>query len=202
MAALSLEDIRSPQRPTQFTDLLNALHQQPGPAYIADGLWFIHALNGAMLNLFGIASNSPFLSMWPAWHLVAGSLAEDSPVHAAFAQRDVMFPPTVALFFQVAAPYLFTRQMHALVARIHALPHARERKFSEWWYLATSLSLHFNLSDLTRGIMRHGEYLMVAPHVAAIREVALNNDYAVPYGLGYWEPVGAAAARERLHLRG
>ena len=201
LAALSFEDIRSPRRSAELSALLDSLAAQPGPAYIADGLWFIHAINGAMLNLFGIAPDSPFLSTWPSWHLLAASLAQDSLVRAAFAQRDTMFPPIVALFFQVTAPYLFTWQMRALLERLHSLPHAEERKLAQWWYLATSLNLHYDLSDSTRALVRHGELVMVAPQIADVREVALNNDYTVPYMLGNWEPVGNHTTRTFAQLR-
>lgn len=189
VSALDLRDICSANPPAALNQLLNRLRSSPRPAFIADGLWFIHAINGAAFNLFSIPPSAAFNSLWEGWHIMGAKFAPNSPVRAAYHNPDIYFPPTVDFFFRSTATYLFTPQMRALLHRLHQLSAQSGLRFSEWWYSATSFNLHYNLDELTRIIHYEGKRLQVASSVPEVHSVQINPDYTLPYLYGEWIPL-------------
>ncbi len=159
LAALSFEDIRSSRRPHLLEGLLARLRATSNPAFISDALWFTHACNGRMLNLFDTGPNHPFFHRWEGWHVFGGKFTDISPVRDAHVNPDIYFPPTVDFFFQSTAPYLFTLQMRALLAELHRMSASNGLRFAHWWHSATSFNLHYDLSLLSRLVCHRGRVL-------------------------------------------
>lgn len=202
VSSLDLRDICSANPPATLNQLLNRLRSSQWPAFIADGLWFIHAINGAALNLFGIPPSAAFNRLWEGWHIMGSKFAPYSPIRAAYHNPDIYFPPTVDFFFRSTAPYLFTPQMRALLHRLHQLSAQSGLRFSEWWYSATSFSLHYNLNELTRIIHYEGQRLQVASSVPEVHPVQINPDYTLPYLYGEWIPLDEMTRKLFSNLRG
>lgn len=159
LAALSFEDIRSSRRPKPLEELLARLRAAQNPAFISDVLWFTHACNGRMLNLFDAGPDHPFFHRWEGWHVFGGKFTDESPVRDAHVNPDIYFPPTVDFFFQSTAPCLFTLQMRALLAELHRMSDRNGLHFAHWWHSATSFSLHYDLSLLSRLVCHRGRTL-------------------------------------------
>ncbi len=66
--------IASPNCPPELKTLLRRLRLIRWPAFICDGLWFVHAVNGAMLNFFDIDAESTVLYRWESWHIIGAEL--------------------------------------------------------------------------------------------------------------------------------
>jgi hypothetical protein len=202
LGAYDFELITSPHSPLELKVLVQRLRRMQWPALISDGLGFVHAVNSAMLNLFGIEPNSLILRRWESWHTLAAMLTQPSPMLSAHANLDNYFPPLVYDFFQSTAPYLFTPQMRALLRELHYLSNVSGLNFSKWWYAASSFTLFFKQSPSTC-ILRHGNRF----HTTAIfkREchwVHMAATMSAPYYLGIWQPLGAETQALFEHLTG
>src|SRR5690606_30891706 len=111
LSAYDFTLITSPHAPAELKTLTQRLRQATRPAFICDGLWFIHAVNGAMWNLFSIAPDAALLRHWESWHMIASQFTDPSPIRAAHVNPDNSFLSTINAFFRSTLPYLFTPQM-------------------------------------------------------------------------------------------
>jgi hypothetical protein len=191
LSAYDFALITSPHAPAELKALVHKLRQTPWPAFIADGLWFVHAVNGAMWNLFGIAPDDPLLRRWESWQMVAAKFTDPSPIRAAHISPDNYFPPTICAFFQSTLPYLFTPQMRALLRNLHQLSLVNQLHFSTWWYLASSFNLSFDLSQSARILRRGDRFFHTTIRGLELHMIPITTAQAVPYFLGVWEPLGA-----------
>lgn len=202
LSAYDFSLLTSPQAPAELRTLTQRLRQTTRPAFICDGLWFIHAVNGAMWNLFSIAPDAPILRRWESWHMIATKFTDPSPIRAAHVSPDNYFPPTIYAFFRSTLPYLFTPQMRALLAALHQLSAANQMHFSTWWYLASSFNLFFESSQSTRILRRGDRYLHTTIRGLEPCLVPVTANTLVPYFLGVWEPLGMETERAFDNLSG
>lgn len=202
LGAYDFELIASPYSPLELKVLVQRLRQTQWPAFISDGLGFVHAVNSAMLNLFGIEPNSLILRRWESWHTVATMFTQPSPIRSAHVSLDNHFPPLIYDFFQSTVPYLFTPQMRALLRELHHLSELNGLNFSKWWYAASTFTLFFNQSPNTC-ILRHGtRFLNTAIFERECHWIHIDAAMSVPYYLGIWQPLGAETHTVFEHLTG
>jgi hypothetical protein len=200
LAAVDYRDIKGPHVPPALQGLVETLQKESRPAFIADGLWFMHAMNGAAFNLFGIDPYSGYLGRWEAWHILAAKLLPDSPVFNAHVSTNQYYPPAVDLFFNDAHQYLFTVQMRALLTELHRLSEQNgATHFERWWEQTVAFQLPWASEDLRREIKYWGvipieerteENYEVIRAWAAIRyDVQIDSlcGQPVDYWLGIWE---------------
>lgn len=193
LAAISFENILPRRRSASAAELIAELEQVGRPAFIMDDLWFIHALNGALLRLFNVDPHrSEFLCRWDGWHVVASKFRADSPIRQAYTAPDLFLPPTIVAFLEDERTYplLFTLQMRKLVERTIAMSEAHGCEFHRWWRQATAFYLPYSLSSLERGIRYQDRPIQVAPRIHTTRSVALGGEYYARYALAVWDPIG------------
>jgi hypothetical protein len=192
---VSLDYIKSEDKHRKLTELLQLLEAQERPAFIMDGLWFIHAMNGAVLRLFNIDSDSEFLHNWEGWHVVASKFYPNSPIFRAHYNPDEYFPPTITAFFEAGptSKLFFTYQMRQLVCRIVALSEAQGLKFQGWWRRAVRLDLDYELKKLTRTIIYKSSNIQTDAHIVASPDIEIEQGYTASYRLAVWNPIGTDA---------
>ncbi|RME96980.1 MAG: hypothetical protein D6768_20750 [Chloroflexi bacterium] len=204
LATLDFETIKSGYRPGELTILLKKLQQCTTPAVIIDPLWFIHAINGAALHLFGLSPESAPLNRWVAWHLLAARFRPDSPIRAAHRHADLYYPLTVRYFFEDEGtyPYLFTLQMRLLLSELNRLSQLYGHSFTKWWLQATKFNLPFGREPLIRTIQfNHRQFQIVAGRPAIDQVVTSAAGYRITFRLTGWSPVGEAGDRAFESLR-
>ena len=202
LSAYDFELIASPYSPLELKALVQRLRQLRWPAYICDGLGFIHAMNSAMLNLFNIAPGSPALRHWESWHTLAMNLTNPSPVRATFISVDSYLPALIRTFFRTTLLYIFTPQMRRLLRELHELSYLNHLYFSKWWYAASSFNLYFEQNEGAT-IFRYGDrYLYSSVVGLECHWVNMAGSLSLPYYLGMWEPLGAESQVVFEHLRG
>jgi hypothetical protein len=194
--------ITSPHAPPELKALVQQLRQTPWPAFIADGLWFIHAVNGAMLNLFGIAPDSPLLRRWESWHLIATQFTDPSPVRDAHVSPDNCFPSAICAFFRATLRYLFTPQMRALLRSLHQISLTNQTHFSTWWYQTSAFSLAFELKQDARILRRSDRYFLTSIRRTKSQFVPITAKMQVPFFLGIWQPLAAETQAAFARLSG
>jgi hypothetical protein len=156
LAALDYGNMADAHVPPALQRLTAQLAQEPRPAYITDNLWFIHAMNGAMLNLFSIDPDR-HLDRWEAWHSVAAKLLVDSPLFSAHTSVNQAYPPAIDFFFKETSRHLFTVQVRALLAALHRLSAENGvTHFDRWWEQTVTFQLPWAFEDLRREIRYWG----------------------------------------------
>lgn len=196
LAAISFDHIMPQQRGHKLAGLVADLEQLQQPAFIMDDLWFIHALNRSLLDLFGIDPDcSPFLRRWDGWHAIASKFRADSPVRRAHVNTDEVLAPTIVCFLENRRTYplLFTLQMRQLVRKIIDLSEQQGGEFQIWWRQATSFYLPYHLSSMARTIMYQGQPIRVEPSIRSSREAEIGGGYSARYTLVVWNPSGSDA---------
>lgn len=181
-----LADCATPHAPPQLRFLLRMLVESRQPAFICDGLFFIHAFNGACLNLFSLDPYNGYLQQWEAWHSFASKIMANSPVRRAHISPDQYFPPMVDLFFQISAEFSFTPQLTCLLDCMNRLGGAERTRFPQWWNSAQTFRLHYDLSLLKRTIRYRGRTLYVYNPIPHIEHVATPAG-PLPYYFVMWE---------------
>ncbi len=194
LSAISFADIRSKRRSILLTEIVTALEKAQGPALIMDDLWFVHAVNGALLNLYTIDSGSEFLYRWEAWHDMAIKFSADSPVRGAHLYTNAFLAFSLTHFLENGIyPYLFTSQIRYLIRRLITLSEQQNFAFHEWWKLATSFSLPFEDEPLARLMWYQGQTIQVAVAPQMHRVIDVSQEYPVGYTLVAWQPLGSEA---------
>lgn len=202
LAHLDFEHIKQADRLAHLAplaQLLRELRAQTRPAFIADSLWFIHAINGACSNLFRIPAppeprsgdRSHYFYRWEAWHIMGAKFFRASPVYQAHESYNDYFPPTVDQFFRSCAPQLFTLQQRALVHRLMQESDHNDLDFTEWWLQAAAFNISYKKEYLHRQIkFEHpsiGKKILNAVGKQTVgRSVAITPDHTVDFWLGIW----------------
>ncbi len=182
--------IASPNCPPELKTLLRRLRFIRWPAFICDGLWFVHAVNGTMLNFLGIDAESTVLYQWESWHIIGAQLVEPSSAQPVHTYSDNTMPPAIWAFFQMSAHYLFTPQMRALLHELHHLSSQNGQHFGEWWYLATALTLYFESKPSMRVVHRGDNAYCIALMELEPCFVSQGDKARLPYFLGIMQPIG------------
>lgn len=196
LAAISFDHIIPRRRSNAAAELIAELERIDRPAFIMDDLWFIHALNGALLRLFGVDPHrSEFLRRWDGWHVVASKFRADSPVRQAYTTPDLFLPPTIVAFLEDERTYplLFTLQMRKLIERTITMSEAQGCEFQHWWKQASAFYLPYSLTSLERGIRYQGRPIQVEPWIQSVRSVHVSGEHHVRYALAIWNPIGKDA---------
>jgi hypothetical protein len=202
LGRISFDAIKPEYRGKELDELVNELANEERPAFIMDDLWFIHALNGAVLELFGETPDSESLNAWEAWHVMAAKFHSESRVRKTHTNPDEYFPPTVEYFFQAPNTYryLFTLQMRTLLLRLLDLSEQHHTGFKEMWYDATCFNIRYELRALTRHLWYQGEEIKTEAGPRLSQEVEITPGNPVRYTLAVWNPVGKAAKEAFAHI--
>ncbi len=181
--------------------LINQLRAQPLPGAIIDDLGFVHVLNGALLRMFDITPDLPYLQRWEAWHVFATKLVRDSPVHHAYTTvhgNDLFFIAALYQFFERMRTlrYLFTRQMQTLNWRLAVLAHQEGYlQHTAGWRLISAFQVVPGMDGVLRIVRFQNEILTVQIIPGHPCQVSLPGSGMVTYHPITWHPLGANAAR-------
>lgn len=179
-------------------ELDQLLRRSTRPAFVADALWFIHAFNGALLNLFGLdpQRDLAYLRRWEAWHVMGSKFMDNSPIREAHCSYNDYFPPTVDQFYRAICPYLFTYQSRALIRRLIEMSNANGLQFGTWWHNAVAFRMSFEPERLRRRIWYRNPDAPEGPRVVLrtaaerieLREVPLSADGSctTTFWIGVW----------------
>jgi transcriptional regulator with XRE-family HTH domain len=121
----------------RYPELRRSLEAESLPCYVRDELWFVHAYNRSMLNLFELTVED-LSNNWAMWHVVASRFYPRSKfalAHGRFAH--LYYPQSLKHFFDHTARFFFTRHMRALRNRLWNLG---SRQYRQWWTSVTSLN--------------------------------------------------------------
>ena len=176
-----------------FPALIERMHTCGYPAFLIDEFWFIHAINGAGLNVFGLDPNAAYMKRWEFWHVLGTKFAQNSPVRDAHMEIERYFRPSVEVFFKSISPFLFTIQVRRLLDALHHLSKSSEYEFSKYWNGATTFSSRYP-DDPRRRILRFNDatYTDQPIHVMSEYEMDIvatdNRGHAATFMLGFWHP--------------
>lgn len=202
-SALSFDDITSPRLRPEFKALLTGLRQEEGPALIADSFWFVHAINGALLRMFGLNPDSELLYSWEGWHSMATKFREDSSVRRAYENTDEYLGPSVNQFFmdESVQRFLFTYQMRMLLHRIVQLSEKNNYKFTKLWSNSVTLDLDYELTSLSRTHWFEDQPILTDTRPRFQANVNVTPYHKATYTLVGWDPLGKEAEKVFEFLR-
>lgn len=156
LAALDYGNMRGAHVPPALQRMVDRLAEESRPACIMDNLWFVHAMNGPMLNLFGI-DPARHLGRWEAWHSLAAKFLVHSPLFKAHISINLNYPPAVDFFFKEISRHLFAVQTRALLAELHRLSAENGiTLFDRWWEQTVTFQLPWAFEDMRREIRYWG----------------------------------------------
>ncbi len=116
----------------EYARLISELENEYYPSYIADPLWFVHALNQPLLDLFGITKGDlETHSDWWVWHGIGSKYHPKSKIGLQL--KDDMYsyvPNVLQKFFNDTSQYFFTAHMRALRNRLWNLSDSYKREWS------------------------------------------------------------------------
>lgn len=168
------------------------------PAFIADSLWFIHAVNGPLLNLFALhpQRHAAYFRRWEAWHVMGTKFMDYSPIREAHVSYNDYFPPTVDQFYRSICPDLFTSQARALAQRLLSMSNQNGLHFGAWWHNSVAFRMAFAPEQLRRRLWFQdpaqpgGERIILRAVASTLEacEVPLCADgsYTATFWLGVW----------------
>jgi hypothetical protein len=190
----------------KYADLVKKLEEQPYPAFIADRLWHMHAINGAALRLFGIdpesTSGLKYMHRWEAWHVMAAKFTKPSPVRDSMLEINRYFPPTVDAFFRDICPFQFTPQARALLSQLHAMSKQNKLGFTRMWRTSVTLQSFIRQEEaLYRAIVYDGVTIQGIARQRYEWTVYPQNRHPVLYWMGVWEPYDAPADKAFAELQ-
>lgn len=202
---------RSTQSLAGLEALLERLKHETRPAFIADPFWFIHAINGAAFNLFGIQPHDSYLNRWEAWHVLGAKFTDNSPVRNHHLNYWEYFPPTIDVFFRSSSSFLFTAQMRVLLHELHRISEKNGLDFTLNWEKTVAFDLHWSERQLHRNIAfvdpsdPHGEPIVIVAtaNETEVAEVRLaGKRQPVGFWLGIWNGVGKSSKEIIANLPG
>lgn len=198
LAALDFAHMLPSRRSRDLDTLVQKLADEERPALIMDDLWFIHAINGTLLRLFGVEPDDPLFSRWDGWHGLANKLRRDSIVRQAHVNTDEFFPATDTYFFEDDRlyPHLFTPQARHLICEMMHLSEQEDFEFHKWWLQVTSFLLPFKRESLPRTIYSQAQSITLYPVALKMPPVTLPSGYSARFALAVWGSDGSIAARE------
>lgn len=180
LANVNFQSVTSKRRlkVSALDELLSELESIGQPALLTDDLWFVHAVNGAVMRLFGVTPGHDMLYQWEGWHSIAVKLLDNSPVKHNHANVDSFFPHTEAFFFQSphTLPLLFSPQMRYLLQELCNISRQHNHKFHRWMLGIISLTAPLETveeSMLPRTIRYQGKKIQLYPRIVRRVEVAL-----------------------------
>lgn len=203
LCTLSLRTILPESRPPALDALVRQMEQTPYPALIMDDLWFDHAINGSLCNIFSVPrERAPgtlpprlpelFYSRWEMWHSVGIKFPQDSPLRIGYALTDSYFLPTVLqAFFEdpQTAPHLFGGHMRALLNRLRrAAMREGYDNFNRAWHQVTAFLVPERARELLRIISFRGQSLPFRLTIPAQAPITSPGGFTAHYRLAVWEP--------------
>jgi len=204
VAAIALQDIKTAHSHwnKSLRDLNDLLKAQNRPALLMDDLWFDHAINGALLQLFDLNAKADYMYQWQTWHSMAIKLNTQMPVWGQHDDFDYVLPPNVQLFFDHAQRYLFTTQMRYLVYQLLTISTQHRLKFNCCWEQTITYSFPYEPDTLLTIPRQYtGENstpgIHVEVQVQGIYPITLAEGYTVNYRLMTWNPIAGHEYTER-----
>ena len=138
LTAFHFRFLKEPPNPG-YQQAVAVLRSGTYPAYIRDELWFIHAYNQPMLDLFGLTP-ADLKDNWAMWHVIGNKYLPGSKLAAAHgAEADIYFPRALKFFFEDTAQFFFTAQMKALRNRLWDV----SKEYRRWWTSITTFNAPF-----------------------------------------------------------
>ncbi len=198
LAALDFKLITSRFCPDGLRKVVRTMRTCGYPAFLIDPLWFIHAINGAGLKVFGLDPEAEYMNRWEFWHVLGTKFAKDSPVRNAHASIDDYFPPSVDVFFKSTTPYLFTIQMRSLLCRLHQISDENSYEFTRSWQSAYTFNLPYKSDPRSRKLLYQGNMVNVISEYDDPHIVQFSGDNTVPFMLGFWKPVELDSPTQRI----
>jgi hypothetical protein len=174
------------------------LKKEPGPAFIMDDLWFVHAYNAASLRLFGVdykGDDKDKLRWWQSWHVIATKFTPGSIIRDAHIDPNLYFRPAVEQFCGDIRDYLFTVQVRSLIQKIYELSSSGNFGFERMWLPAVTFeSDDFPLDGFRRTLKHpHGpDVRLEARTIPAFYrdiEVVAGSRYTTRYKLVVWNGI-------------
>lgn len=210
LAAIDFELVVSSYCPDSLRQQIQKMRSCGFPAFLIDPLWFIHAINGAGLQVFGLDPEAEYMNRWEFWHVLGTKFAKDSPVRTAHASIDDYFPPSVDVFFKSTTPYLFTIQMRSLLSKLHQMSSENSYEFSRSWQSACTFNLPYvsdprsrklvykkTKADVTSEDDEDTKIHVTSEYDAPIR-VKFSSDNTISFMLGQWKPVEPESRTQRI----
>jgi len=207
VAAISLGDIKA--APSHGNKQLRELHDlfrsQSRPALLCDDLWFDHAINGALLDLFDMSPNAHYMYDWKTWHSLATKLHAQSLVLKGHDDFDHALPPTVQLFYAHSYRYLFTIQMQYLLLELNELSRRNEMQFEQCLAQVTSYAYTYSQNVLTnlpkKYIYAKSQRVYIELQIQETYSITLEGGYTVNYHLMTWNPaLGHSYSEQRFKM--
>lgn len=196
VAAIALQDIKTAHSHwnKSFRDLSDLLKAQNRPALLMDDLWFDHAINGALLQLFDLNAKADYMYQWHTWHSMAIKLNPQMPVLDHHDDFDYVLPPNVQLFFDHGQRYLFTTQMRHLVHQLLAISNQHRLKFDCCWEQTITYSFPYEPHTLITIPRQYaGETgspgIHVEVQVQGVYPITVAEGFTVNYRLMTWNPM-------------
>lgn len=189
LASVDFELVTSGYCPSGLRNLVQKMRTCGYPAFLIDPLWFIHAINGAGLQVFGLDPKAEYMNHWEFWHVLGTKFAKDSPVRGAHASIDDYFPPSVDVFFKLTSPYLFTIQMRSLLCRLHQMSDENSYEFTRSWQSAYTFNLPYRRDPRSRKLLYNEQVLNVISEYDPEEPVNFSKGIEIPFMLGFWKPV-------------
>lgn len=215
-AAISTRTILPEYRPAALDPLVRELAQTPYPALIMDDLWFDHAINGTLCNIFDIPRTPVsgttrlrlpdlFFERWEMWHSIGIKIPRASPLRHAYALSDPFFLPLALQgFFEDSrvGPHLFGAPMRRLLARLRQSAEVEDyHAFGRAWYQVTAMIVPAIAPELMRIITYRGQSLPFRLTIANQAVVRMPGGYTTTYALALWEPDSSQSSDVLSQLR-
>lgn len=189
----------------QLISLVKNMENSDLPAFIIGPLYFIYAVNGAALKLFGMSPSSrhfPYLNHWTSWHVVATKFHKDSLPRKAHKDPDLYFEWTTAEYLKDPhnLPYIFTKQMRAIRCRILKLSNSCQDIYQYSFQDLVDKALSFQQKSTREHIHRIISYkdrgevkdIWIKPGTPIEKTLRIKqSDFT--FVLHFWEPLGSEA---------
>jgi len=178
--------------------LVAELKELDWPAYVMDAAGCVHCVNGAILGLFGMAPDDPYLWRWEAWNFVATKFHPDSSMRKAHTNPNEYFPLIMRTIFRddQTCRYLFTWQQRMLLYKVHQLSTASGLLFSQWWRRAIRLQLHYYDLAPTRTLAVGDQHIPAQADPGKVVPVEIAKGCVVRYIVGTWRPIRNEASEK------
>jgi hypothetical protein len=208
LAAIDLRDILPETHPPytgdngDFGELFADFQEEARPALIRDDLWFDHAINGKLCNLFDIQLQEdgklpPFFNAWHGWHSLGIKFDQISPVRKSYEKHDQYFIPAVFQYFfetRETSRYLFTWQMQQLLREFYNLSGVNKRRFERWLHNALTFSTDYEImNSIIRTITYKGKQAVFRLTDLRKAPATFKGGYTIRYTLGVWQAQGSDA---------
>lgn len=207
LAHINFNHIREAKRKPNECDrllvkLIEELEKEHRPALIMDSLWFDHAVNGSLLNLFELEPNDDIFKQWYGWHSIGIKAPHNSQVRQKYPNTDSFLPQTLRYFFEYehTYPHLFTVQFRYLLSQLHTLSTDEDYELQKWWAQIISFNLPYKLRAVPRKIMCQGRTYDFNPINTRSVVVTVEGGHKVRYILSIFDPDSEEAEAIRTQI--